>query len=109
MIPYDVTIRLSLYKMTHCLAIPFYLAKHNTFRLRACEKHIYNSTHHRAILALRKEKQNTGSDGLIFVGRPAAPPALSLARPAEAELDTWFERKSDQVPWEKNWGDPLIK
>lgn len=44
-----------------------------------------------------KEKQNTGSDGLIFVGRPAAPPALSLARPAEAELDTWFERKSDQV------------
>lgn len=43
-----------------------------------------------------KEKQNTGGDGLIFVGHRVTP-TVTVGRPAESELDAWFERKSDQV------------
>ena len=54
------------------------------------------------VFQLRKEKQNTGGDGLIFVGHRVTP-TVTVGRPAESELDAWFERKSDQVRLEKAW------
>jgi hypothetical protein len=70
--------------------------------------HLPSTNHHvitmssPGVFQLRKEKQNTGGDGLIFVGHRVTP-TVTVGRPAESELDAWFERKSDQVRLEKAW------
>jgi len=43
-----------------------------------------------------KEKCNTGTDGLLFLGNRLNP-KITIGRPSDSSLDAWFNRKSDQV------------
>ena len=45
---------------------------------------------------LRKEKCNSGTDGLLFLGNRLNP-KITIGRPSDSSLDAWFNRKSDQV------------
>lgn len=52
----------------------------------------------------RKEKCNTGTDGLLFLGNRLNP-KITIGRPSDSSLDAWFNRKSDQVlQWKMGGG-----